>query len=504
MERKTKLIGIFMVLLLAMGLPSFFGSTIVVNAAPTVARAEYDYYVVAGYEMNPTLPAPDTSPSGFTFTCEGFAEGLSTGGVLTSNGTGGYNFGWITLHGGREYLTAGSSISEPTGSHWNAYVVVNITNNLGYTITIEDLTAEVTDGTPKGNGLPATADSPEDTWLFPISGENLANVSMVVLDTFDAWDYNNIDEVDYNTGVVEQRREDDYPDHYRAATGRIRPATMGRGPGSLLLDDLNGDALSTGHVPPKYGGSAITLNDGQTFTEYFGINILGLVALGTQIDGTITLRLYYSPPPEGETALVDLKMSNLQPMFPSYYDDTTYLYTEWANLNVNVTFNNIGNVPIDVTVNLYYSKDNETTWIQIGSSQNVLNLPVATEHLSNFQWNVKGASLPTGWHYVKANATATSAGDPAPPDADDFTVQLRCVLMGNSDGDGDVDVGDQRKTQLAMFFAYPQQGYIDWQNRAQYGPQIFTDFDGDGDVDVGDQRKQALKMFYEDLTWPKS
>lgn len=499
--------GIFMILLLAIGFLGFFGSTIVVNAAPTIARAEYDYHIVGGYKMNPTLPAPDTSPAGFTFTLESWC---GNGSGLFNLGTAGYNFGWLDVHGGREYLSAGTSISEPTGTNWNAYVVVNITNNLGYQITIEDLTIELTSGTAKGVGLPLTIrDPPTDNssaneWLFPISGENLANVSMIVIDTLDPWDYNSIDEVDYNAGTVANTREDDYPDHFRAATGTIRPASMGRGPGSLLEPDLDGDAAATGHVAPKYGGSAITVNDGETFTEYFGVLILGLVSEYTQIDGTVTVRLYYSPPPGGTTANVDLRMSNLKSMFPAYVDDTVYFYPEWANLNFNVTFQNIGNVPIDVTVDLYYSLDNKSTWIQIGSSQNFLSLPVADGALANFNWNVKSASVPVGWHYVKANATATSATDPASPDTDDFNIRLRCVRTGNSDCDGDVDVGDQRKTQLAMFTNYPDETYLHWQNLANFGPQIFTDFDGDLDVDVGDQRKQQLQMFQRDDIWTKT
>jgi hypothetical protein len=515
MERKIKLLGLFMVLLLAMGFLGFFGSIIVVDAAPTIAVVEHEYYVVAGCNMTPTLPTPAPQPDDFTFTYTAFC-GNDTDGVgppydyeLHNLGTGGYNFGWLNVHGDREYLTAGTSISEPTGSNWNAYVELDITNNLGYAITIEDLTIELTSGTAKGEGLVDGGNftHPDDTWKFPISGENLANNSMIVIDTFDPWDHNLIDEVNYNTGEVFNRREDGYPDHFRAATGTIRPATMGRGPGSLLEPDKDGDAASTGHVAPKYGGSAISVGNGETFTEYFGVLVLGLVADGMQIDGTVTVRLYYSPPPGGNTALVDLKMSNLQPTFPAMLDDTTYFYPQWANLNFNVTLVNIGNVPIDVIVNLYYSED-ETTWIQIGSSQNVYSLLVTNQSRLHFNWGVRAENLSTGWYYVKVNGTASSTTDPAPDDTDDFNIRMKCLMTGDSNGDNYCGVGDQRKVQLAMFSVYghPVSGdlYVDWQNRANYGPQIFTDFDGDLDVDVGDMRKQQLTMFTFDYTLPTS
>ncbi len=58
------------------------------------------------------------------------------------------------------------------------------------------------------------------------------------------------------------------------------------------------------------------------------------------------------------------------------------------------------------------------------------------------------------------------------------------TLPGDVDGDRDVDVGDQRKVQLAMF-SIP--GDPNWDPK--------MDIDSDLDVDVGDMRKQQLHMF---------
>ena len=64
------------------------------------------------------------------------------------------------------------------------------------------------------------------------------------------------------------------------------------------------------------------------------------------------------------------------------------------------------------------------------------------------------------------------------------SVTFESYLLGDVDGDGDVDVGDQRKIQLAMFTV---PGDPDWNPNA--------DIDGDGDVDVSDQRIQQLHIF---------
>jgi hypothetical protein len=64
----------------------------------------------------------------------------------------------------------------------------------------------------------------------------------------------------------------------------------------------------------------------------------------------------------------------------------------------------------------------------------------------------------------------------------EYTTRER--LVGDVDGDRDVDVGDQRQVQLAMF-TLP--GDSPWNPNA--------DIDYDLSLDVGDQRKQQLHMF---------
>lgn len=67
---------------------------------------------------------------------------------------------------------------------------------------------------------------------------------------------------------------------------------------------------------------------------------------------------------------------------------------------------------------------------------------------------------------------------------DPSTVGTSTRARGDVDGDGDVDVGDQRKVQLAMFSIAGDSNY-----------NIYADVDSDLDVDVSDQRKQQLHMF---------
>ncbi len=88
-----------------------------------------------------------------------------------------------------------------------------------------------------------------------------------------------------------------------------------------------------------------------------------------------------------------------------------------------------------------------------------------------------------GNYTLSANATIV----PGETDNIDNTYTDGWVLLtivGDVDGDRDVDVGDQRKTQLAMFSSVGQ---------SYWNPN--ADGDNDGDVDVGDQRKQAINMF---------
>jgi len=252
----------------------FFGllSKIVfwVASAKVTGTVTYDYYVVAGYEMEPTPPNPAPSPQGFLFTGASFKIN-STGTFQVGNSTV-YNFGSITKFG-RLYLYEGAAGT----SYGSAYAVVNITNLLGYDITITNLTVEVTAGTP-------TKDfyfSPANTWF--------GNWTMVWVDTLDPWSPENPkDEVDYYTGQVKYVIGGSPGTDCDWWTKAVRePCDANTGPASLLEPDLNGDANATGHVAP------VQLAAGETLTEYFGVIIFGDVDPGTQIEGTITLTLEY-------------------------------------------------------------------------------------------------------------------------------------------------------------------------------------------------------------------
>jgi hypothetical protein len=247
------------VLLLGLAFGSFVSSD-AASASPQVitTTVKYDYYVVAGYEMEPTLPNPAPSPYGFNFTCNPPV----------------YNFGNITYWGGRTYLKEGTSDS-PTGG---AYVEVNITNLLGYDITITNLTAQVTDGTPTLHFY----FSPAEDWF--------GNFTLLQIDSLDPWPKDEpfvFDEVDYYTGEVEPLATPD-GDWATGAVGIPYPeGQFYTGQESLLEPDYEGDAEATGHVAP------IPLAAGETFTEYFGVIIFGDATSGAQINGTITLRLTY-------------------------------------------------------------------------------------------------------------------------------------------------------------------------------------------------------------------
>jgi hypothetical protein len=235
------MVAICTVLLLSSAF-SFLVFSNITSASPQVitTTVKYDYYVVAGFETEPSPPEPAPSPPGFQFACNPPV----------------YNFGNITYWGGRTYLKEGTSDS-PTGG---AYVEVNITNLLGYDITITNLTAQVTDGTPT------------KPYYFPLAEDWFGNFTLVHIDLFDPWDpqtlpeYRSLeDEVDYHTGEVKPLASPD-GDWAAGAVGIPYPrGQIETDPQSLLEPDWNGDAAATGHVAP------IPLANGSTFTEYCGI-----------------------------------------------------------------------------------------------------------------------------------------------------------------------------------------------------------------------------------------
>ncbi len=263
-----------MVLLVTVSFFGFFGSRNIVCATqpvPTMAIAEYDYYVVAGHNIIPTLPPPAPYLDGFHLTFYSSANGT---GVY--NPAPVYNFGNITKWGGRSYLYHGvESAPGPMGA------AVDIQNLLGYDITILDLTVKVKTCTP----------IPDYT----------RNSSMVMVDTLDPWDNGSgmYDECNYNNGFVVVKRMPDMTGGVPLDVFALKyrdPTGYPEGPGSLVEPDKDGDAAATGHVAP------IALPNGATFTEYFGVIISGRPDEGTQINGTITLALTYEfefiTPPE--------------------------------------------------------------------------------------------------------------------------------------------------------------------------------------------------------------
>jgi hypothetical protein len=150
---------------------------------------------------------------------------------------------------------------------------VDITNLLGYDITITNLTAEVTAGTPTKH------------FWFPYARAWFGNFTLLNVDTLDPWRPGPapFDECNYYTGEVTVVQDGDW---VAMAVGTPYPEPVD-GPRSLVEPDWEGDAEATGHVAP------IKLKNGSTLTEYFGIVIFGDVDPGTQINGTITLSLTY-------------------------------------------------------------------------------------------------------------------------------------------------------------------------------------------------------------------
>jgi hypothetical protein len=175
--------------------------------------------------------------------------------------------------------------------------------------------------------------------------------------------------------------------------------------------------------------------------------------------------------------------------------DTMEVFNEWI-LPINVTVKNMGTLPLTGSVNGYYSLNN-ATYQSMGSSQAISLEPCNGTYLT-FYWNLKTTGAGKSIYFMKFNVTGSYIGpnqDKLIAAADEFLIKVKVRVLGDVEGDNDVDVGDQRKVQLAMFTstASGRATYLSWNSFPN-----FTDMDGDGDVDVGDQRKQQLWMF---LTW---
>ena len=150
-------------------------------------------------------------------------------------------------------------------------------------------------------------------------------------------------------------------------------------------------------------------------------------------------------------------------------------------VSINVTVKNEG-VSVETSNITVYADENTTVIsdeIIIGTQTNI-TLAAGNSTTISFIWDTTG--VPYGNYTITANATILQGEK-------DITDNTRAcwivvTIVGDVDGDHDVDGGDQRKVQLAMFTV---PGYPDWNPNA--------DVDYDGDVDGGDQRKCQNNMF---------
>ena len=158
------------------------------------------------------------------------------------------------------------------------------------------------------------------------------------------------------------------------------------------------------------------------------------------------------------------------------------VHSGW-NVNINVT---VGNEGVSVeTFNLTVYADVNTTVIGdeiiIGTQTNI-TLAAGNSKTLNFTWITTG--FPTCRNYTISGYAHPVSNETDTLDNLRVGGKIYVRLMGDADGDGDVDVVDQRLVQLAMF---TMPGYPSW--------NAYADIDGDGDVDVVDQRIQQLHMF---------
>ncbi len=182
---------------------------------------------------------------------------------------------------------------------------------------------------------------------------------------------------------------------------------------------------------------------------------------------------------------VGVYIANAVTVFPGYrLFETTEAFPHW-NLPINVTVNNEGTLPLTGSVSGYYSLDN-ATWLSLGPTQPI-SLNPSEGTVLVFYWNLRATGAGKSVYFMKFNATATCENLTS---TDEFLVKIKVRILGDSDGDNDVDVGDQRKLALTMFKSSPDPLYLYYNSYP-----LFTDMDGDGDVDVGDSRKQQIHMF---------
>ena len=339
-------------------LEQYLGSNHIDNASAQEDTVTYDYYVVAGYDMVPTPPDPAPSPSGFQFTCDPPV----------------YDFGNITKAPGKGYLYEGAE-GTPYGS---AYVTVNITNLLGYDITITNLTAEVTDGTL----IKPFYFSPAGIWF--------GNFTLVWFDQLDPWDpVIPFDECNCYTGDVTVVRDGD---EWCGAVGTPYSEGTQTGPASLVEPDLNGDAEATGHVAP------IQLAAGSTFTEYFGIHVFGDAEVGTQINGTITLSLTYECEALPQTHHVYPGQSIQEAINSAQPGDTIFVHSG--------TYYEL--ITIDKSISLF-GEDRATTIIDAGWKDTVVS--VTTDNVTVSGFTIRNAGGYLIWSCIELGASRITVKD---------------------------------------------------------------------------------------------
>jgi hypothetical protein len=383
----------------------------------------WDFYVVAGVNTSsPPMPSPAPQPPGFNFTVAGGGYKAGYGGTGPGPVTGGFDYGKVTWRLVQFYEGPLKLISE------HGWVKINITNLLGEDMVITNITAEVTNGTE-------TLDYPAPGAWIPETLPWIGNHTLVWFDALDLY----ADECDYYTGVAEVSGMDSNPlltwtdAHASNFTG---PTLMPTGPLTLVGPDSGGDAAATGHVAP------ILLRNGETFTEYFGVQLFGNATSGTKIYGTITLTLTYrkviTPSP---LDVVDVTVSPTE----AYNTET---------VKVNVTMKNTGTSPISFNVSLYgftrlYAFNithwAHSTWEQVGTTQTITSLAAGATTSLIFSWELTCAPT-TG--LVPAKAIAVSVYNTTHIYYDEHQGQVRVRLWGDVNGDGRISLIDVGKCDL--------------------------------------------------------
>ncbi len=245
-------------------------------------------------------------------------------------------------------------------------------------------------------------------------------------------------------------------------------------PGDLVMNETTGLIWANAQCPYPYPFSGNGTLAFVTFTA-IGLGNSFLDLQDTNLVDFYTLTILHDAL-DGSVEIIPVRDVAVVNVTPS----PTRAYPTWIQpINVTVMARNEGSISETFNVAVYH---NLTGWVLIGN-QTVFNLAAGANETLTFNWNITG--LPVGLYAINATASATDEVD-VEDNTQTSTVKLN--IPGDVDGDDDVDVGDQRKMQIALF-SVP--GSHNW--------NPYADIDGDLYVDVGDQRTQQLHMFE---TWP--